>query len=898
MLESFPDAVIAVLKHAIAQCQATPPTTWTSALLDLINREDLTLLASGRQPRPQELVLKQVSSHTSRKVAMLTWFEAISVRDAHTICQATETPALPINLPEYTDRIWISRLIFNKDKRLVEAMHLVEPLRTAVAICPHDPSWSEQQMLDAQKDVIQWVMTRTFALAPGNGMAHFDSRNPLLTEKYAIHGYSMLCKMQPMGNTVSADRSTLSEDKYGWSWFHAGVAAGLSISRHAQGIDTSWIIFNRPPELTNRHAGLLLALGLNGHLKNVARWLCFKYLTPKHTMTSIGLLLGLSASRLGTMDTLVTRLLSVHITRMLPPGAAELNLSPLTQTAGLMGIGLLYCGTQHRRMSEVMLSEIENIDVVDPADTLVHVRDESYRLAAGFALGYINLGKGNDIRGLNDMRVTERLLAVAVGPRPVELVHILDQATAAATVAIALIFMKTGNKTVARKVDVPDTLPQFDYVRPDVLLLRTLAKHLILWDEISAEDEWIVRNLPTEYRSFHNMRDIQTLKSEHMSFYYILAGLLWSIGLRHAGSGNKTVCTFLVSYLDRFIRVCKLPAHRYDAKLTRTTIRNCQDLVALSCATTMAGTGDLDVMRRLRVLHGRTNADTPYGSHLAAHMALGALFLGAGTFTFGTSNLAIASLICAFYPLFPVDVTDNKAHLQPFRHLWALAAEARCIITREVDTNRPIRVPLILKLHDGTTKSLTAPCLLPELHTIARVETSGTEYWPMTVDFEHNPAHLASFKKHQTLYVRKRPSGSANRNTFSATFLSLNDAQTTTLVGARKLFRSIFELPFFKEGSFSFGLEDIGLILPGDERSSIWKDARGSVVDTKLVLRKIAKEGLDRNGLWNLRVLFKWAETMDEEGHAGVGWLGQEVIKDLRGIVDERSRRLLREADT
>lgn len=776
-------------------------------------------------------------------------------------------------------------------------MHLIEPLRPAVATCPTDPSWSEQQMLDAQKDVIQWVMTRTFALAPGYGMAHFGSRSLLLTEKFAIHGYNMTCKMMPMGNTVSADKSTLSEDKYGWSWFHAGVAAGLSISKHAQGIDTSWIIYNRPAELTNRHAGLLLALGLNGHLKSVARWLCFKYLTPKHTMTSVGLLLGLSASHIGTMDTLVTRLLSVHITRMLPPGAAELNLSPLTQTAGMMGIGLLYCGTQHRRMSEVMLSEIENVEIVDPAETPVNVRDEGYRLAAGFALGFINLGKGGDNRGLNDMRVVERLLAVAVGPRPVDIVHILDQATAGATVAIMLIYMKTGNKTVARKVDVPDTLPQFDYVRPDVLLLRTLAKHLILWDEISADDKWVRRNLPREYAAFHTMRNITTLKSEHMPFYYILAGLLWSVGLRYAGTGNEKVSAFLLTYLDRFIRICKLTAHRYDAKLARNTIRNCQDLIVLACATVMSGTGDLNVMRRLRLLHGRTNADTPYGSHLAVHMALGALFLGAGTFTFSTSNLAIASLICAFYPLFPVDVTDNKAHLQPLRHLWVLAAEARCIIIREVDTNRPQRVPITLHLRDGTTKSLTAPCLLPELDLVASVETSGAEYWPMTLDLANNASHLASFKRHQTLYVRKRsPGTAANTNTFSATFLALNGAQTTTLVGVRKLFRSVFALPFFQSGN-GIGFEDLSIVLPASSRSSVWTDGRGSVVDTKLILRRVAERGMSRDALWNLRILFKWTERMEEMGMGGVGWLGQEVVKELRGIVEERGRRLLTASD-
>ena len=378
------------------------------------------------------------------------------------------------------------------------------------------------------------------------------------------------------------------------------------------------------------------------------------------------------------------------------------------------------------------------------------------------------------------------------------------------------------------------------------------------------------------------MRDVQSLKSEHMPFYYILAGLLWSIALKYAGSGSKNVCTFLVSYLDKFIRVCKLPAHRYDAKLTRNTVRNCQDLVALACATVMAGTGDLDVMRRLRLLHGRTNADTPYGSHLAAHMALGALFLGGGSFTFSTSNLAIASLICAFYPLFPMDVTDNKAHLQPFRHLWVLAADARCVITREVDTNRVIRVPLILKLRDGGQQSLTAPCLLPELATIAQIKTSGTEYWPITLD--------ASFQKHQTLHVRKRPAGTAHYSKFTSTIISLSDAQTTTLTAARSLFRSIFELPIFR--SANFPLSDIELVLPNDESNSMWQDGRGSVVDTKLMLAKVASEGLYRDALWNLRVLFAWAEGLDEKGVGGVRWLASEVVRELKGIIEERGRRI------
>ncbi|KAE9963743.1 hypothetical protein BLS_008966 [Venturia inaequalis] len=888
MLDTFPEAVFGVINEGIVKCQGSPPTTWTLNLLELVGRDDLMLLGQGppdvSQAPNTNLVSyrERVDPGLGHKLILLKPAIIKARKDVHSLCISADKPGVASTAHPETDRMTISRLIFHEDRRFIEALRIIEPLRIAVAECIPDPSWSEAQLLDAQKEVVQWVMVRTFALAPGQGMAHYNSRKPFPTENYEIHGYNTGCVMKPSGHTVSADRTSFTEEKYGWAWFHAGVAAGLGISRQAKGIDTSWILFNKPPELNVRHAGLLLALGLNGHLKNVAKVLCFKYLTPKHSMTSIGLLLGLAASNLGTMDILVTKLLSVHVTRLLPAGAAELNITSQMQTAGLMGIGLLYYNTQHRRMSEIMLSEIETTETDDSTGGPDTLRDESYRLAAGLSLGFINLGQGNKLKGMQDMRVMERLLTIAMGSRPVDMVHILDRATAGATIAIALIFMKTGNKAVARKVDVPDTLPQFDYIRPDVLLLRTLAKHLILWDDIKADYHFIINNLPSDYAKDYLLQDIKSLRSQHMPFYNILAGLLWSISLRYAGSGNLKVRDFLVKYLDAVIKLCKLPALRYDAKLTRNTVRHCQDLLALSCATVMAGTGDLDVMRRLRLLHGRANADTPFGSHLAAHMALGTLFLGGGNFTFGTSNLAIASLICAFYPLFPMDVTDNNAHLQPIRHFWVLASEARCIIIRDVDTNRAIRVPLTVRLKDGTSKELTAPCLLPELESINQIETSGKEYWPIILDFANNKAHFEGFKANQTLSVRRRGIGQGYHGVFPTTLISLNDAEMDNLVGARKMFASIFKSPVFKNTAFE--LSDIGLVIPKDASSGDWIGGGRSMVDDKLTLVRAATKSTDRDVLWNLRLLFKWAEWAAERGEGGVKWLGTEVITGLRAM--------------
>jgi anaphase-promoting complex subunit 1 len=878
MLATLPEAAKAPLMEAITRCQANPPTTWSSSLLKLVQREDLDLSLMPNNEFIHDVHQNQSNAMSSIQSSL---YHSGVARDIHTICQGIDRPE-PIQSVAEVERHYVTRLIFHEDRRFMEAYALLEPLKQSVAEYRPDNGAEEAAILEGQKTLIQWVMVRTFSLPVGSSMVKFSSKKPLLTEKYPLYGFSTSCLMKPMGNVVTAERANYSEEKYFWAFFNAGVAAGLSISREAQGIDTSWIMYNKPQELTNKHAGLLLGLGLNGHLKTIAKWLSFKYLTPKHTMTSVGLLLGLSASFMGTMDTLVTRLLSVHVTRMLPPGAAELNLSPYTQTTGLMGIGLLYYNTQHRRMSEVMLSEIEHVDEIDPSEPPDTLRDEAYRLAAGFALGFINIGKGKDLRGLHDMRIVERLMSVAVAPKPVDIVHILDQATAGAVIAVALVFLKTHDEAVARKIDIPDTLPQFDYVRPDIFLLRTLAKHLIMWDNIEASNDWIIKNLPVEYRDDWDLKNITKLRSDQMPFFNILAGLLWSISLKYAGTGDIQVRNFLIRNLDQFIRICKIPALRYDSKLARNTVRNCQDLIALSAATVMAGTGDLDVFRRLRGLHGRVGPEIPYGSHLAAHMAFGVLFIAGGTHTFSTSNKAIASLICAFYPLYPMDVQDSRAHLQAFRHFWVLAAEPRCLIVRDVDTGRATSMSITLYLKDGKERKMIAPCLLPELHTIERIETGDVAYWPTTLDFVNNPLHLATFRTNQTVHVRRRSAHDMYASTFSATLVALNSAQSNYTT--RVMWDWLFLLPALVE----FEKADIGLILPVDPYSSTFLDQGSTSVDTRLVLSRLAGSW-KKAELEELRGVFEWAEHASR-GDGRLRWLGREVVERLKAGILERGR--------
>ncbi|KAJ3493163.1 hypothetical protein NLG97_g4911 [Lecanicillium saksenae] len=846
ILESLPEAILVPLQDAISLCQPRPPKGWPDSLLKLIKRSDMSSL----------LVSKKASARTPPSLLTPTHTASWDYKLLSHSVEDDEPPGYDEG--NGIERQAVIRALFKEDRRLNEAQDLLSTHKSRHVRLNPDPNWPESEYLEKQKELVSRIATGTLAIPAGRGLLYYSLRFPLITQKLHIGGFNLNCIVRPANVTVGVDKSLFTEEKVCWGFFHQGVAAGLAISPDAKGIDTSWILYNKPgQELSNRHAGFLLALGLNGHLKDVAKWVAFKYLTPKHTMTSIGLLLGLAASYIGTMDSLITRLLSVHATRMLPRGAAELNLSPLTQTTGIMGIGLVYCNSQHRRMSEIMLSEIEHTEDEEEDEPL---RSECYRLAAGYALGFINLGKGNDLKGLHDMKLTEKLITHATSTKIVEIVHVLDRAAAGAVIALALIFMKTEDQIVARKIDVPSSVLQFDYVRPDILLLRTVAKNLILWSKIEPTFAWIQRSLPAPYRARHRLHGTTKLRSTDLPFFSITAGICFSIALRYSGSASTRVRDLLLHYLDEFMRISSIPgtprdhpdaAPLYDEELARANARMCQDVLAVSCAIVMAGTGDIPVLRRLRALHGRTDPDTPYGSHLAAHLAIGALFLGCGTVTFGTSNMAIAALLVAFYPIFPTNVMDNRSHLQAFRHFWVLATEQRCLVAKDILTGQPVSVPVEIKMReDVSTEAVlhrSTPCLLPPLDQISSLSTKcGPRFWDIELDFSDEKLREA-FANTQSLHLRRRP---PREGTFPSTLRALGKDGD-----GKNPLEWIFGLKGLKSISYA---EKAALLESGEEDPEI-----GSAVDARMELEKGINEGGDLERLEGARLLFEWGSARD-----------------------------------
>lgn len=91
------------------------------------------------------------------------------------------------------------------------------------------------------------------------------------------------------------------------------------------------------------------------------------------------------------MDVATTKIMSIHLEALLPPTSTELDVPPMLQVAAVLGVGLLYQGSVHRHIAEVLLGEIGR----PPGPEMEHCIDrESYALASGLALGLVTLGVG------------------------------------------------------------------------------------------------------------------------------------------------------------------------------------------------------------------------------------------------------------------------------------------------------------------------------------------------------------------------------------------------------------------------------------------------------------------------------------------------------------------------
>ncbi|XP_064487230.1 anaphase-promoting complex subunit 1-like [Ornithodoros turicata] len=758
-LGTWPSGAVAIIQDVISQCQEHPPPEWTAAAYELIGRQDLVILSKG--------------TSSTKKVSLLALQEGPSKHNKETDDGFDKL--------EYE----VLRLRFSKDQRISEVCKMLQSSVPVNISIQQRPDVSDHEFIEEQERHLYTLSIRTMALPLGRGMFTLRTYTPIITETLPVPKLCLTGRVPSRNTTVDMLHIDVPPNMNMWPLFHNGASAGLRIAKNATAIDSSWVVFNKPRAANNidatiEHAGFLLGLGLNGHLAKLDTMAIHDYLLKNHELTSVGLLLGLAASRKGSMDLAGTKLMSIHIEALLPPTSTELDVHSSVRVASVMGLGLLYAESGHRHMAEILLGEIGH----PPGPEMDHCVDrESYALASGLALGFIMLGKGTHSCGLSDLPMADQLYHYMVGghvqPSSVQQERYkfpcyqiregssvnVDVTSPGATLALGLMFFNSGNMTVAEHMSPPNTKYSLDTVRPDFLLLRTLSRGLILWSKVYPRKEWVESHLPaivTQY-AFSEKPTQDNVDYETMGQAYcnILAGACFCLGLKFAGSANREAFDTLHYYTKLFLNVQKKPVSEQAGK---NTLESCLMVTVLSLALVMAGTGNLVVLRICRYLRSRVSQAFTYvlyGSHMALHMAVGLLFLGGGKLTLNTSAFSVASMICAFFPRFPIHSSDNRYHLQAFRHFYTFAVEPRLVVPVDINTRNMVYVNLTVRFkateqYESSEYTVTAPCHLPELHLLESVSLKDTRYWPIVVKTENWGVLKRALEQKGHLYVRQK----------------------------------------------------------------------------------------------------------------------------------------------
>ncbi|KAJ1019977.1 hypothetical protein NDA16_004258 [Ustilago loliicola] len=725
-------------------------------LLDEIKVPNVTFNSEAASMNPPSGKSAEFYSIVQRAEVVLN---ASLQRSSLCTASARHMPALLVRtLPEDAPLDAICAQLFSRDFRLRDVVAMLRTDTINSVYVAEGENQTEASITEQHNAAVAAIGERTKALSPGRAMLFMTARSFSPTQKWRISSLCLAVKVRPRGTTIEPDTKA---DTAGLDWpeFHNGVASVLELNlTRGMHVDSKWIFAHLGEQVTARHAGFLYGLGLMKQLPTLTPVHVFRYLKMRNNLLTIGFLLGMAVSTVGTADPTARHLIGMQLTAFLPPGSAPLNLSTITQTAGLLAMGLVFLGSNHRWTAKRMLDQIGAQE--SPVPNIQPQHREAYSLSAGLALGLVYLGKGrgDGMKSLPDKRIIARLAHLIKGSgdgnddtslsskvsatHGVKEAHEINLTSAPAALAFGLIYLRSNNKMIADVMAPPQAPKDLDMLRPDVLFAHVLARSLILWDSTQPTREWLDSILP-EWMQKRIKTGKPLSEAAQLAKINMQAGACFAIGLQYAGSKDQKALDCLWMQLDALERQIRVQTVSFFSKIRKAAVRAALDQVRISLAMVLAGSGDVDLLRHLRRAHGDVDAATCYGSHMATHMALGLLFLGGGRFTLGTSDLGVAALLISFLPPFPRSSGDNRAHLQAFRHLWYLAIEPRLLVATDVDTNQLVSLPVKIAAaaeNSGTTDSAFTPLLLPNQRLLGPIESATARYWPASID---NPVRQA-----------------------------------------------------------------------------------------------------------------------------------------------------------
>jgi hypothetical protein len=328
----------------------------------------------------------------------------------------------------------------------------------------------------------------------------------------------------------------------------------------------------------------------------------------------------------------------------------------------------------------------------------------------------------------------------------------------AAAIALALMYLKTGDKYILQKLTVPDTLPEIERIRPEVLMLRTLCALMVDYNNILSSSDYLENLIPEvimrfvrdfEYTSAENewWSDSVDMNTVAEAYYYIKTGICLSMGIRYASTYNREAAATIQSFLDEVTPLGKdymIPKLRHYTKQTLTN--SCAAIVVYSLSLVMAGSGDLETLRCIRQVRNHLT-DPPsvesdsfiYGVQTFCNTALGFLFLGNARYGFSQSTEATAMLLISSYPIFSQSICDQKHYFQPLRFLWSIATEYRHLTPVDDSSYEAIRMQAKVTVAGENEKPLILqlPSVLPPLSSVKKIVFYARDYKEVELDMSN-----------------------------------------------------------------------------------------------------------------------------------------------------------------
>jgi anaphase-promoting complex subunit 1 len=137
--------------------------------------------------------------------------------------------------------------------------------------------------------------------------------------------------------------------------------------------------------------------------------------------------------------------------------------------------------------------------------------------------------------------------------------------------------MQSGNKEIAAHLAAPANSYLLDTVRPELLLVQTISRNLILWNGIRPTRDWVVSYVPKFMINAvvaGEKEKCRIPRNEHMlhCYFALLVGQSFSIGLRFAGSCNSAAFETLSNIVDILSKAATPSGNIYLTKSSKTLL--------------------------------------------------------------------------------------------------------------------------------------------------------------------------------------------------------------------------------------------------------------------------------------------------------------------------------------